>query len=140
VAKAIPAISIGAVIKIDLISGLPQLVRGCRSSRSNEKGARRAASAPPTGKNAQASRAGRLGRPGFAISELWAHIATMAKSGAEIRFEARPMKAGHNWMIVVTFPDRPEMHVNDFPTEADARNWITNDSQEWLKKLGYGYE
>jgi hypothetical protein len=50
------------------------------------------------------------------------------------------MKAGHNWMVVVTFPDRPEMHVNDFPTEADARNWITNDSQEWLKKLGYGYE
>jgi hypothetical protein len=64
----------------------------------------------------------------------------MAKSGAEIRFEARPMKAGHNWMVVVTFPDRPEMHVNDFPTEADARDWITNDSQEWLKKLGYGYE
>jgi hypothetical protein len=50
------------------------------------------------------------------------------------------MKAGHNWMIVVTFPDRPEMLVNDFPTEADARNWITNDSQEWLKKLRYGYE
>jgi hypothetical protein len=60
--------------------------------------------------------------------------------GADIRFEARPMKAGHNWMVVVTFPNRPEMHVNDFPTEADARNWITNYSQEWLKKLGYGYE
>jgi hypothetical protein len=90
----------------------------------------------PLARNMQQIQKGRW----FAISKLWAHITTMAKSGAEIRFEARPMKAGHNWMVVVTFPDRPEMHVNDFPTEADARNWITNDSQEWLKKLGYGYE
>jgi hypothetical protein len=64
----------------------------------------------------------------------------MAKSVAKIGFEARPMKAGQDWMVVPTFPDRPELHVSDFPTEADARNWIINDSQEWHKKLGYDHE
>ena len=63
---------------------------------------------------------------------------SMAKSVSEIRFEARPMKAGSNWMVVITFPDRTEMHVDDFPEEADAKSWITNDSREWLGKLGYG--
>jgi hypothetical protein len=120
----------------------------------NEKGARRAASLPTTGKNdrrralaASGDRGsrfqsfGRILRPWHNAAEHLLEVHCTAKSGAEIRFEARPMKAGHNWMVVVTFPDRPEMHVNDFPTEADARNWITtNDSQEWLKKLGYGYE
>jgi hypothetical protein len=116
------------------------LVQGGGTSRGFRPMSAYLLQSPPTGKNAQASRAGPPRATKFAISELLAHITTMAKSGAEIRFEARPMKAGHNWMVVVTFPDRPEMHVNDFPTEADARNWITNDSQEWLKKLGYGYE
>ena len=62
----------------------------------------------------------------------------MAESAANIRFEVRPMKKGPTWMVVVTFPDRAEMQVPDFATEADARNWINNDSQEWLRKLGYG--
>jgi hypothetical protein len=61
----------------------------------------------------------------------------MAKSVADIRFEARPAKFGGEWVVVVTFPDRADLQVNDFATEADARNWITNDSEGWLKKLGY---
>jgi hypothetical protein len=65
-------------------------------------------------------------------------IAAMAKSVAKIRFEPRPIKVGPGWMVVVTFPDRPEIEVPDFATEADAKNWITNDSWAWLKKLGYG--
>ena len=62
----------------------------------------------------------------------------MAKSVCEIRFEACPMKAGSNWMVVITFADRTETHVVDFPEEADAKSWITNDLREWLAKLGYG--
>jgi hypothetical protein len=50
------------------------------------------------------------------------------------------MKRGPTWMVVVSFPDRLPEYVPDFPTEADARNWITNDSQGWLKRLGYGDE
>jgi hypothetical protein len=62
----------------------------------------------------------------------------MPKSIANIRFEARPVKGGPDWMVVVTFPDAPEMIVPGFHTEADARNWITNDSRGWLRRLGYG--
>jgi hypothetical protein len=53
---------------------------------------------------------------------------TMTKSVAKIRFETRPVKAGPGWLVIVTFPDRPEMQVRGFATEADAQNWITNDS------------
>lgn len=67
-------------------------------------------------------------------------VATVAKSVASIRFEARPMKRGPTWMVVVSFPDRLPEYVPNFPTEADARNWITNDTQGWLKRLGYGDE
>ena len=62
----------------------------------------------------------------------------MARPAADIRFEVRPMKTGPTWMVVVTFPDRADLHVTDFGTEADARKWIANDSQAWLTKLGYG--
>ena len=65
------------------------------------------------------------------------HIRSMAKSVVGIRFEVRPMKAEHKWIVVATFPDSPQMQLTDFATEADAKNWITNYSSEWLKKLGY---
>jgi hypothetical protein len=46
------------------------------------------------------------------------------------------VKVGPGWLVTVTFPDRPEMQVSDFATEADAKNWMTNDSWVWLKKNG----
>jgi hypothetical protein len=58
--------------------------------------------------------------------------------GFSIRFDVRPMKTGPTWMVVVTFPDRADLQVTDFGTEADARKWIASESQEWLRKLGYG--
>src|SRR5437588_12929845 len=62
----------------------------------------------------------------------------LAKSVAKIRFEPRPIKMGSGWLVIVRFPDRPEIEVPGFATEADAQNWVTNDSWAWLKKLGYG--
>jgi hypothetical protein len=62
----------------------------------------------------------------------------LAKSVAKIRFEPRPIKMGSGWLVIVRFPDRPEIEVPSFATEADAQNWVTNDSWAWLKKLGYG--
>jgi hypothetical protein len=50
----------------------------------------------------------------------------------------RPVKVGPGWLVIIKFPDRPEMQVSDFATEADAKNWVTNDSWAWLRKLGYG--
>jgi hypothetical protein len=61
----------------------------------------------------------------------------MARSVVGIRFEVRPMRAEHKWIVVAKFPDRPEIQLPDFVTEADAKNWITNDSSRWLKRLGY---
>jgi hypothetical protein len=51
--------------------------------------------------------------------------------GACIGGDARALQSGER-------PDQPEMQISDFATEADAKNWITNDSWVWLKKLGYG--
>jgi hypothetical protein len=45
---------------------------------------------------------------------------------------------GSGWRVIVRFPDRPEIEVPGFATEADAQNWVTNDSSAWLEKLGYG--
>jgi hypothetical protein len=75
---------------------------------------------------------------GLGSAAIAAHIGIMVRSAADIRFEVRPMKRGSTWMVVVTFPDRADLQVADFGTEADARNWIANDSQAWLTKLGYG--
>jgi hypothetical protein len=60
----------------------------------------------------------------------------LAKSVARIRFEPRPIKMGSGWLVIVRF--QPEIEVPGFATEADAQNWVTNDSWAWLKKLGYG--
>jgi hypothetical protein len=68
------------------------------------------------------------------------HIGGMAKSAADVTFEPRPLKTGPGWLVVVTFPDQPPEQINDFPTESDAKNWITNDSQAWLKKRGYEHD
>ena len=61
----------------------------------------------------------------------------MARPATDIRIDVREMKAGPDWIVVLMFPDRPEMHVHGFTTEADAKNWITNDSPRWAKTFGY---
>jgi hypothetical protein len=75
---------------------------------------------------------------GLGFSGHAAHIRIMVRTAANIRFDVRPMKTGPTWMVVVTFPDRADLQVTDFGTEADARKWIASESQEWLRKLGYG--
>jgi hypothetical protein len=61
----------------------------------------------------------------------------MAKSAANITFEPKPLNNGPQWLVVVTFPHAQQEQVEGFPTEFDARNWITNDSEAWLTKRGY---
>ena len=63
--------------------------------------------------------------------------AGMAKSAANISFEPKPLNNGPQWLVVVTFPHAQQEQVEGFPTEFDARNWITNDSEAWLTKRGY---
>jgi hypothetical protein len=64
-------------------------------------------------------------------------VAGMAKSAANITFEPKPLNKGPQWLVVVTFPHAQQEQVEGFPTEFDARNWITNDSETWLTKRGY---
>jgi hypothetical protein len=64
-------------------------------------------------------------------------VAGMAKSAANITFEPKPLNNGPQWLVVVTFPHAQQEQVEGFPTEFDARNWITNDSEAWLTKRGY---
>jgi hypothetical protein len=61
----------------------------------------------------------------------------MAKSVGRIRFEPRPLNKGPQWQVLVTYPDGTEEHIIGFVTESDARNWITSDSEAWLKELGF---
>ena len=60
----------------------------------------------------------------------------MAKSAANITFEPKPLNNGPQWLVVATFPHARQEQVEGFPTEFDARNWITNDSEAWLTKRG----
>ena len=64
----------------------------------------------------------------------------MVKSTRGITFDPRPLKIGHEWHVVVTYPSGQQEQITGFKTEADAQNWITNDSQAWLKKRDYADE
>jgi len=58
----------------------------------------------------------------------------MARPATDVRFDVRETP---DWIVVLMFPDRPEMQVHGFATEADAQNWITNDSTRWAKTFGH---
>jgi hypothetical protein len=61
----------------------------------------------------------------------------MARVSGKITFDPRPLKAGPHWQVVATYPSGQQEHITGFDTESDAKNWITNDSQAWLRKRGY---
>jgi hypothetical protein len=48
----------------------------------------------------------------------------MAKPTGEITLAAQPVKVGAQW----------HEHITGFETEADALDWIANDSADWLEK------
>jgi hypothetical protein len=73
---------------------------------------------------------------GFFVEERTS-AAGMSKSAAYITFEPKPLNNGPQWLVVVTFPHAQQEQVEGFPTEFDARNWITNDSEAWLAERGY---
>jgi hypothetical protein len=64
----------------------------------------------------------------------------MAKSVRTITFDPRPLKVGHDWHVVATHPGGEGEHITRFKTEDDAKDWIANESEAWLKKRGYGGE
>jgi hypothetical protein len=70
----------------------------------------------------------------FAIVGYRAHIDRMAKPAGEITLEPHPLKSGHQWHVVGTYPGGQQEHITGFRTEASALDWIANDSAAWLEK------
>ena len=58
----------------------------------------------------------------------------MAKPTGEITLAARPVKVGAQWHVVGTYPSGQQERITGFKTEADALDWIANDSADWLEK------
>ncbi len=58
----------------------------------------------------------------------------MAKPTGEITLAPQPIKVGTHWHVVGTYPGGQQEHVTGFNTEADALDWIVNESADWLKK------
>jgi hypothetical protein len=46
----------------------------------------------------------------------------------------RSVKFGPQWHVVGTHPSGQQEHITGFKTEADALDWIANDSVAWLEK------
>jgi hypothetical protein len=47
---------------------------------------------------------------------------------------AQPVKVGAQQHVVGTYPGGQQEHITGFKTEADALDWIANDSTAWLEK------
>jgi hypothetical protein len=64
----------------------------------------------------------------------------MGKPIGKMTFDPRPLKVGTQWHVVGTYPRGQQEHITGFKTEAEALDWIVNESKAWLKKRGYGDE
>ena len=58
----------------------------------------------------------------------------MAKPAGKITLAPQPVKFGAQWHVVGTYPGGQQEHITGFKTEADALDWIANDSADWLEK------
>jgi hypothetical protein len=62
----------------------------------------------------------------------------MPKSADKITFEARPLKVGSGWYVVVTYPRGTQEHVPGFRGELEAKEWLVGTGcQMWLRARGY---
>lgn len=62
----------------------------------------------------------------------------MPKSADKIAFEAKPLKVGSGWYVVVTYPNGMQEHIPGFKNEAEAKEWLAGKGREvWLKARDY---
>lgn len=47
-------------------------------------------------------------------------------------FEARPLKLGAGYYVLVTYHDGRTEQINEFGSEDEATIWIQEHSQDWL--------
>ena len=56
-----------------------------------------------------------------------------------VRFEAVKLSAAEpGWFVRITLPHGEHIHINDFNAVTEARNWIADKSEAWLKKYRGG--
>jgi hypothetical protein len=46
--------------------------------------------------------------------------------------QPRQFEDQSGWYILIVWPNGVEQQMDDFPTEADARDWIDHESVAWL--------
>jgi hypothetical protein len=53
-------------------------------------------------------------------------------------FDPKPLEAGTEWRIVVTYPGGKQEHIAGFRDEAEAREWLEGKGRKvWLRARGY---
>ncbi len=62
----------------------------------------------------------------------------MALTPSPVHFAARPLKSGDGWYVQVTWDSGRTAQVPDFATEADAKQWIRDESGVWLAERHTG--
>ena len=56
-----------------------------------------------------------------------------------VRFEAVKLSAAEpGWFVRITLPHGEQIHINNFNEVTEARNWIADKSEAWLKKYRGG--
>jgi hypothetical protein len=60
----------------------------------------------------------------------------MADSARDATFEAVEMKDGSGWYVRLTRSAMLPQQIGDFKTEAEARQWIADESAKWLERYG----
>jgi hypothetical protein len=54
----------------------------------------------------------------------------------ELTLTPLPIRGSPGWFVQVSFPDGREKRISRFTTEAEARAWIDNESDDWLAGMG----
>jgi hypothetical protein len=61
------------------------------------------------------------------------------KKRKSVTFEAVKLSAAEpGWFVRITLPHGEQIHISDFNAETEARNWIAEKSEAWLKKYRGG--
>ena len=63
-------------------------------------------------------------------------MVAMADPARDATFEAVQMKDGSGWYVRLTRPAMLPQQIGDFKTEAEARQWIADESAKWLERYG----
>jgi hypothetical protein len=66
-------------------------------------------------------------------------MAFMPKRKRMVKFGPVALKAAAPaWCVRIILPHGEQIQINEFKTETEAKNWITDKSAAWLKKYRGG--